>query len=101
VLIAKNTIDVIKSIINNQEISIPVSVMLEGEYGLSDVCMGVPVRINKNGLIDIEEIKLTKSEYSMLCCSADTIRKYIYPKQTLLSSQSIFAWENLDHSFNN
>jgi len=79
---AKNAVDIIKSIINNQEISIPASVMLNGEYGLSDVCMGVPVRINKDGLINIEEIKLTKSEYSLLCHSADTIRKYIYPKQT-------------------
>jgi malate dehydrogenase len=85
--IAKNTIDVIKSIIKNQEISIPASVMLNGEYGLSDVCMGVPVRINKDGLINIEEIKLTKSEYTLLHRSADTIRRNVYPKQALLSSQ--------------
>ena len=98
--IAKNTVDVIKSIIKNQEISIPASVMLNGEYGLSDVCIGVPVRINKNGLIDIEEIKLTKSECTMLYRSADTIRKYVYPKQTLLSSQLMFTCENLDHSLN-
>ena len=85
--IAKNTVDIIKSIINNEEILIPASVMLNGEYGLSDVCMGVPVRINNDGLINIEEIKLTKSEYTLLHCSADTIRRNVYPKQTLLSSQ--------------
>jgi len=95
--IAKNTVDIIKSIINNEEILIPASVLLNGEYGLSDVCMGVPVRINKCGLINIEEIKLTKSEHSMLCASADAIRKFINPKQTLVSSQSIFKCENLDH----
>ena len=84
--IAKNTVDIIKSIINNEEISIPASVLLNGEYGLSDVCMGVPVRINKEGVVDIEEIKLTRSECSLLCHSADTIRRYIYPKQTILPS---------------
>ena len=99
--IAKNTVDVIKSIINNDELSIPASVMLEGEYGLSDVCMGVPVRINKDGLINIEEIKLTKSECILLYHSADTIRKHLYPKETLLSSELLFNCETLDHPLKN
>ena len=95
--IAKNTVNILKSIINNEEIFIPASVLLNGEYGFSDVCMGVPVRINKDGIKNIEEIKLTKSESNLLCYSADTIRKCIYPKQPLASSQLIFKCENLDH----
>ena len=94
--IAKNTIDVINAIIKNQELSIPASVLLDGEYGLSDVCMGVPVRINKDGLINIEEIDLEKSEQCLLCNSADIIRRHIYPKQTLLPSQLKFMLENLE-----
>jgi len=94
--IAKNTIDVINAIIKNQELSIPASVLLDGEYGLSDVCMGVPVRINKDGLINIEEIDLEKSEQCLLCNSADTIRRHIYPKQTLFPSQLMFMLENLE-----
>lgn len=97
--IAKNTIDVINAIIKNQELSIPASVLLDGEYGLSDVCMGVPVRINKDGLINIEEIDLEKSEQFLLCNSADTIRGYIHPKQTLYSSKLMFMLENLDPNF--
>jgi len=92
--IAKNTVDVIKSIINNEEIAIPASVLLNGEYGLLDVCMGVPVRINKDGIKNIEEIKLSKHECNLLCHSADRIRKYLYPKETLLSSQLLFNCEN-------
>ncbi len=88
--IAKNTVDIIKSIINNEEISIPVSVLLNGEYGLSDVCMGVPVRINKDGIKNIEEIKLSKYECNLLCHSADTIRKYLHPKESSVSSQLLF-----------
>jgi malate dehydrogenase len=82
--IAKNTVDIIKSIINNEERSIGASVLLNGEYGLSDVCMGVPVRINKKGVTDIEEIKLIKSEYNSLCQSADTIRSHIHHKSITL-----------------
>ena len=99
--IAKNTIDVINAIIKNQELSIPASVLLDGEYGLSDVCMGVPVRINKDGLINIEEIDLEKSEQCLLCNSADTIRRHIYPKQTLFPSQLMFMLENLEPKLNN
>ncbi len=82
--IAKNTVDIIKSIINNEELSVGASVLLNGEYGLSNVCMGVPVRINKKGVTDIEEIKLIKSEYNSLCQSADTIRSHIYHKSITL-----------------
>ena len=99
--IAKNTIDVINAIIKNQELSIPASVLLDGEYGLSDVCMGVPVRINKDGLINIEEIDLEKSEQCLLCNSADTIRRHIYPKQTQVPSQLKFMLENLEPKLNN
>jgi len=80
--IAKNTVDVIKAIIKNEEIYTPASVLLNGEYGLSDVCMGVPVRINKDGLKNIEEIKLEKSEHNSLYQSAEIVRNYIYKKQT-------------------
>jgi len=99
--IAKNTVDVIKAIIKNEELYTPASVLLNGEYGLSDVCMGVPVRINKDGLKNIEEIKISKYECNLLCHSADTIRKYLYPKETLLSSQLLFNCENIDHPLNN
>jgi len=82
--IAKNTVDVIKSIINNEELYTPASVLLNGEYGLSDVCMGVPVRINKDGIKNIEEIKLSKYECNSLCQSADTIKSHIYHRSITL-----------------
>ena len=76
--IAKNTFDVIDSILKNKELSIPASVLLEGEFGESDVSMGVPVIINKNGISKIQEIKLSKSEGESLKISAKTIRNYIH-----------------------
>jgi len=80
--IAKNTVDVIKAIIKNEVLSVPASVMLDGEYGLSDVCLGVPIRIGKDGMMNIQEIDLDKSELESLKQSADVIRKYLYQKQT-------------------
>lgn len=75
--IAKNTFDVINSILKNNELNIPASVLLEGEFGEHDVCMGVPVIINKNGISKIKEIKLNESENRSLHLSAQTIRNYI------------------------
>ncbi len=72
--IAKNTVDVIRAIIKNEELSISASVMLDGEYGYSDVCIGVPVQIGKEGLIKIREIGLNKYEKNSLYQSAEVIR---------------------------
>jgi len=72
--IAKNTVDVIKAIIKNEELSISASVMLDGEYGFSDVCLGVPVQIGKEGLIKIREIGLNEYEKNSLYKSAEVIR---------------------------
>ncbi len=75
--IAKNTFDVIRSIIKNDELIIPVSIVLNGEYGEKDVSMGIPVKINKDGVKEIIEIKLNESESKLLKISAQTIRNYI------------------------
>ena len=75
--IAKNTFDVIRSIIKNDELIIPASIVLNGEYGEKDVSMGIPVKINKYGVKEIIGIKLNKSESELLKISAQTIRDYI------------------------
>ncbi len=75
--IAKNTVDVIRAIIKNEELSISASVMLDGEYGFSDVCLGVPVQIGKEGMIKIQEISLNKYEKDSLIRSAEAIRDYL------------------------
>ncbi len=75
--IDKNTFDVIDSIIHKKEIIIPASVVLEGEYGESDVAMGVPVRIDQNGVSEIQKIKLDDTESSSLKKSSEKIRNHI------------------------
>jgi len=80
--VQKNIVDVIKAIIKNEQLSIPASVMLDGEYGLSDVCLGVPIQIGKDGMMNIQEIELLESERESLKQSANVTRKYLYQKQT-------------------
>jgi malate/lactate dehydrogenase len=75
--ISKNTVDVARAIIKNENTSLSASVLLDGKYGLSDLCLGVPVRINKNGINKIEEIKLEKSELELLRYSASVVKNYL------------------------
>ncbi|NOS61453.1 MAG: lactate dehydrogenase [Nitrosarchaeum sp.] len=75
--IAKNTFDVIRSIIKNDELTVPASIVLNGEYGEKNVSMGIPVKINKDGVKEIIVIKLNKSESNLLKISAQTIRDHI------------------------
>ncbi len=74
--IAKNTFDIIKAITNHEEISVPSSILLEGEYGILDVSLGVPTKITVHGA-SIQEIPLDKSELDSLHNSAGTIKEYI------------------------
>ena len=73
--IAKNTFDIISGIVKNQPIDIAASTLLDGQYGVSDVCVGVPVTINKTGIAQIRQISITEEEKQQLHRSADVVRE--------------------------
>ncbi len=75
--IAKRTFDVIDSFINSKDLEISASVVLDGEYGENDVSIGVPVKISKNGSIEIQKITLTPKESELLKKSSNQIRNFI------------------------
>ena len=75
--IAKNTYDVMESIIKNQTLSFPASILLEGEFGEKNVCMGVPIKITSEGKIEIQSIDFDESEQKLFKLSAETIRNTI------------------------
>ena len=54
---------------------IPCSVYLEGEYGHSDLCIGVPVILGKNGIEEIIELDLTSEEKELFDKSAEAVHK--------------------------
>ena len=53
----------------------PCSVMLEGEYGLNDICLGVPVILGKNGIEKIVNTKLNQAEKDNMKSSAEAVKK--------------------------
>jgi malate dehydrogenase len=64
----------VDSILNNQKKMIACSVYLEGEYGQSDICVGVPCIIGENGVEEILDIKLNEEEKALFAKSADAVR---------------------------
>ena len=64
----------VDSILHDQKRIIPCSVYLEGEYGQSDICIGVPVVVGKNGWDKIIELDLIDSEKELFEKSAAAVR---------------------------
>ena len=64
----------VESILRNEKRLITCSVMLDGEYGQKDICMGVPVIIGKNGWEKIIDLKLNAEEQAAFSKSADAVR---------------------------
>ena len=52
----------------------PCSVMLEGEYGFNDICLGVPVILGKNGIEEIVTVKLNDAEKANMLESAEGVK---------------------------
>jgi malate dehydrogenase len=74
---AKHSYDIAKAIVKNEKLKISSSVLVEGEYGLSDLCIGVPVIIDKHGATITEEINMNESESKSLKISAEIIKNNI------------------------
>jgi malate dehydrogenase len=64
----------VQSILCDQKKLIPCSVLLDGEYGQKDICVGVPVIIGKNGVEKIVELDLNAAEKDLFAKSADAVR---------------------------
>ena len=65
----------VDSILNDQKRIIPCSVLLEGEYGQSDICIGVPVVVGRNGWETIIDVELDANEQDLFLKSAQAVRK--------------------------
>ena len=64
----------VDSILNDKKKIIPCSVLLSGEYNHSDICIGVPCIIGKNGVHEIIELDLNESELVEFNKSVDAVR---------------------------
>ena len=64
----------VNSILHDQKRIIPCSVMLDGEYGQSDICIGVPTIIGRNGWEKIVDVHLNDKESAAFEKSASAVR---------------------------
>ena len=65
----------VQAIACDQKKMFPCSTLLEGEYGLNDLCIGVPVILGKNGIEKIVEIELSEGEKAHMIESAEGVSK--------------------------
>jgi len=76
----------VESIVMDQKRIFPCCVKLEGEYGLKDLFVGVPVKLGKNGVEKVIEIKMNDEEKALLNESAKAVKSVM----TVLDGMNIF-----------
>ncbi|TET94986.1 MAG: malate dehydrogenase [Candidatus Zixiibacteriota bacterium] len=74
---AAATVDMCRSVFNDEKKVLPVSAYLTGEYGIKDIYIGVPVVLGANGVERIIELKLSKAELAALQKSAGTYKEHL------------------------
>ena len=81
---ASAAVEMAESILKDKKKILPCAVYLEGEYGLKDLFIGVPVKLGASGIEDIIEIDLTEDEKAALNRSAEAVEEL----KTVLSKLS-------------
>jgi malate dehydrogenase len=74
---AASTYAMVEAVIHDSGRVLPCSVLLTGEYGLKDVCVGVPVKLGAKGIREILEIPLSPADQAALTASAAVYRNSI------------------------
>ena len=67
----------VDSIMLDEKRVLPCTALLEGEYGIDGLYMGVPVKLGAGGIEEIVELELTEEEQTMLSESADAVREVV------------------------
>ncbi|MDR2072992.1 MAG: L-lactate dehydrogenase [Spirochaetaceae bacterium] len=75
--IATATADLVRAVCNDEKRIVPVAALLRGEYGLSDLHIGVPAVIGAAGVEKIVELDLSAEELGLFHKSAELIKSYI------------------------
>jgi malate dehydrogenase len=72
-----SVVQMVEAVLRNSGRVLPVSVKLNGEYGLRDVCIGVPVELGRQGMIRVVEQPLKPAELQALHAAAKQVREAI------------------------
>jgi len=78
-------VEMVESILKDKKKVLPCAALLEGEYGVNGLFVGVPVKLGRNGIEKIYEMQLTAEEKAMLAKSASAVQELVdilKPKMT-------------------
>ena len=65
----------VEAIVRDQKRIYPVCAWLQGEYGMKDIYLGVPVKLGRNGIEEIIELQLNDEEKKLLADSAKAVKE--------------------------
>lgn len=75
--IALTLVKITRSILRNENSILPVSTLITDYYGISDICLSIPSRVNINGVDQYLKLELSKQEQKLFKLSANTLKKII------------------------
>lgn len=70
-------VEMAESILKDKKKVMPCAALLEGEYGITGLFVGVPVKLGSRGIEEIYQIKLTSEEQALLKKSADAVQELV------------------------
>lgn len=70
-------VEMAEAILKDKKKILPCAACLNGEYGIRDLFIGVPVKLGEGGVEEIIEIKLTDSEQAAIDHSAEAVRSLV------------------------
>jgi malate dehydrogenase len=70
-------IQMVEAILKDKKRVLPCAAFLEGEYGIKDLYVGVPVKLGANGIEEVMELNITDEEKGALQASAEAVRKVV------------------------
>ncbi|MCY4600173.1 MAG: malate dehydrogenase [Acidobacteria bacterium] len=70
-------VEMVEAILKDKKKILPCAAFLQGEYGISDLYVGVPVKLGARGLEQIVQIELSESEAAALARSAEAVRELV------------------------
>ncbi|PYQ52147.1 MAG: malate dehydrogenase [Acidobacteria bacterium] len=74
---AASTVEMVEAILKDKRKILPCAAFLQGEYGIRGLYVGVPVKLGRNGIEQIIEIKLTNEERAALDKSASAVKELV------------------------
>lgn len=74
---AASTVEMVESILKDKKKVLPCAVLLQGEYGIRDLFVGVPVKLGTKGVEKVYEVKLEPAETGALMKSAEAVRELV------------------------